>query len=228
MKLIKCLIVEDEPSAQNVLQKFINEVPFLELEAICNNGLEAYKQLDNKAIDLIFLDIQMPKISGLNFYKSLTHKPQVIFTTAYNQYAVDGFDVDAVDFLLKPFSFERFLKAANKASDKINVKNKITDNTILIKADKKVYKINKNDILFIEAFGDYVKVITNKKKLLTNATFTSVLEKLSTSEFIKVHKSFAVNLSKIEVIEGNQIHISNYRIPIGATYKKTFLKVFNQ
>ena len=226
MQLIKCLIIEDEPSAQKILQKFISEVPFLELIATCNNGLEAYEQLNNNTINLIFLDIQMPKISGLEFYKSLTNKPEVIFTTAFTQYAVDGFDVNAIDFLLKPFSFERFLKAVNKAADKIVVKNKVHDDSILIKADKKTYKVNQNEIFLIEAFGDYVKVITDSKKLLTNATFTSILEKLDASKFIKVHKSCAINLTKIEIVEGNLIHLAKHRVPIGATYKKEFLSIF--
>ena len=160
MKL-NCLIIDDEPSSQSILKIFCKDVEFLNVISICNNALEAMSILNNQNnIDLLFLDINMPKLSGLNFYKSLQNPPDVIFTTAYSEYALDGFEVNAIDYLLKPFSFERFLTAVNKAiNKKKSDDNSIThDDFLIIKSNKVLHKINPNDILFVEAVGDYVKV----------------------------------------------------------------------
>ncbi|TVZ59959.1 LytTR family two component transcriptional regulator [Flavobacteriaceae bacterium MAR_2010_105] len=227
----KCLIIDDEPSSQLVLKKFIADVDFLELTGVCNNAIDAIHKLkQNQAIDLLFLDINMPKISGLTFYKSLQNPPEVIFTTAYPQYAVDGFEVNAVDYILKPFSFDRFFTAVNKVVEKkfTNGNHSEKDRFLLIKSNKTLYKINTENILFIEACGDYVKVHLEDKFIMTNATFTSVFESLSNPLFIRTHKSFAINFKKMNSVSGNQITIKNHKIPIGQKFKAEFLDVINQ
>jgi len=225
MKL-NCLIIDDEPSSQSILKIFCDDVEFLNVVSICNNALEAMSILNSKNnIDLLFLDINMPKLSGLNFYKSLQNPPGVIFTTAYSEFALEGFEVNAIDYLLKPFSFERFLAATNKALNKKKSKNSI-DDTILIKANKVLHKVNPNDILFVEAYGDYVKVHQEGSVITTNSTFTNIL-KLLPNQFVRCHKSFAVNLKKMNSLAGNVITIGDKTVPIGQTYKSGFLKSLN-
>jgi DNA-binding LytR/AlgR family response regulator len=228
---INCLIIDDEPSSQMVLKKFIADVEFLELMGVCNNAIDAIHELkQNQTIDLLFLDINMPKISGLTFYKSLQNPPEVIFTTAYPQYAVEGFEVNAIDYLLKPFSFDRFFTAVNKVVEKksINGNHSEKDHFMLIKSNKTLYKIYSENILFIEACGDYVKVHLEDKFIMTNATFTSVLESLPNPVFIRTHKSFAINFNKMNSVSGNQVNIKNHKIPIGQKFKIEFLDLINQ
>ncbi|RIA09472.1 LytTR family two component transcriptional regulator [Flavobacteriaceae bacterium MAR_2010_72] len=227
----KCLIIDDEPSSQLVLKTFIADVDFLELDGVCNNAIDAIHVLkQNHAIDLLFLDINMPKISGLTFYKSLQNPPEVIFTTAYPQYAVDGFEVNAIDYLLKPFSFDRFFAAVNKVVEKkfTNGNHSEKDHFLLIKSNKTLYKINTENILFIEACGDYVKVHLEDKFIMTNATFTSVFESLPKPLFIRTHKSFAINFKKMNSVSGNQITIKDNKIPIGQKFKPEFSIFINQ
>ena len=223
---IRCLIIEDEPLAQNVLKKYIEELPSLELVSVCNDALEAQGIIQSKNIQLIFLDINLPKLSGINFLKTLPQPPPVIFTTAYSEFAVEGFELDAIDYLLKPFSFERFLKAVNKASAKtgqaINVagEEKNAGDFIFLKADKKVYKIDLEDILYAEATGDYVKVVTKDGQYMANVTLKKLLEELPAHAFIRVHKSFIISASKIKFFEGNYVKVGNTDIPIGAAYRE--------
>ncbi len=227
---INCLIIDDEPSSQIVLKKFIADVDFLELIGVCYNAVDAIEKLkQNPSIDLLFLDINMPKISGLTFYKSLQNPPDVIFTTAYPQYAVDGFEVNAIDFLLKPFSFDRFFTAVNKVVEKKMPNETKLENGhfIMIKSNKTLHKISIKNILFIEAFGDYVKVHLEDTFIMTNATFTSIFESLPKQLFIRTHKSFAINLNKMNSMSGNQIMIKNHKIPIGQKYKTDFLNFVN-
>lgn len=220
---IKCLIIDDEPSSQQVLKKYISNINFLELISVCNNANQAIKELKiNSNIDLLFLDINMPIISGLTFYKSLQNPPKVIFTTAYSDYAINGFELNATDYLLKPFSFDRFLTAVNKLDIK---KNKIAINDfIIIKSNKVLHKVLPNNIIFIEASGDYVKVHLEKECIVTNMTFTNFIESLPTNLFIRTHKSFAINLDVIKSISGNQIITNNHKIPIGQKYKSSFFE----
>jgi len=227
---INCLIIDDEPSSQTVLKKFIENVDFLELVNVCGNAIEALQVLkQNQNIDLLFLDINMPKVSGLTFYKSLQNPPDVIFTTAYPQYALEGFEVNAIDYLLKPFSFERFFSAVNKVIEKKFTSDKTLedDHYLLIKSNKTLHKVFSKKILFIEALGDYVKVHLEDQFILTNATFISVYESLPKQMFIRTHKSFAINFKKMNSISGNQISIGNFKIPIGQKYKDEFLKFVN-
>lgn len=223
---IRCLVIEDEPLAQNVLKKYIGDLPSLELVAVCNDALEAQGIVQSKNIQLIFLDINLPKLSGINFLKTLPQQPAVIFTTAYPEFAVEGFELDAIDYLLKPFSFERFLKSVNKASAKaipvINAaaEEKNTGDFIFLKADKKVYKIDLEDILYAEATGDYAKVVTKERHYITNITLKKLLEELPSNGFIRVHKSYIISASKIKFFEGNYVKVGNTDIPIGAAYRE--------
>lgn len=225
MKKFTCAIIEDEPLAQNVLKKYIDEHPALELQFVCSDALEAQQLLPEHNVQLIFLDINLPRLSGINFLKTLFHPPLVIFTTAYPEYAVEGFELDAVDYLVKPFSFERFLKAVNKATDKMNQAEATTSGEkatsfIFLKADRKVYKIDFEDIFYIESIGDYIKVITKQGQYVVNNTLKNLLEELPSLEFIRVHKSFIIAKSKIIFFEGNYVKVGDKEIPIGASYRE--------
>lgn len=225
MKL-QCIIIDDEPSSQKVLTVFAEKVPSLQVVAICNNATDALEALHNHSqVDLLFLDINMPNISGLSFYKSLKNPPAVIFTTAYAEYAVEGFEVNAIDYLLKPFSFDRFLTAVNKAFDTIKISSPSAAEVIYVKENKTLHKVVLKDILFIEALGDYVKIHMEHSTIVTNSTFTNMLAQLSAPQFVRTHKSFAINIEKLDSVSGNQIHIQHAKIPIGQTYKADFMKV---
>jgi len=223
---IRCLVIEDEPLAQNILKKYIGDLPSLELVAVCNDALEAQGIVASKNIQLLFLDINLPKLSGLNFLKTLPQPPLVIFTTAYPEFAVDGFDLNAIDYLLKPFSFERFLKAVNKVHGKgmhppnPSTEEKNTNEFIFLKADKKVYKIDLDDIIYAEATGDYVKVNTRDEQFVVNITLKKLLELLPPAEFLRVHKSYLISTGKIKFFEGNYIKVGHTNIPIGAAYRE--------
>jgi two-component system LytT family response regulator len=218
---IQCLVVEDEPLAQNVLKKYIAEHPSLQLVAICEDALDAQQKLNQHPVGLIFLDINLPRLSGINFLKTLPHHPAVIFTTAYPEFAVEGFELDAVDYLVKPFSFERFLKAVNKVmAIKKVATNEPTDESIFLKADKKVFRVLIEDILDLEALGDYVKVSTAGKQHMVNSSLKDLLAELPREKFIRVHKSFAIAKNKIAFLEGNYVRVGEKDIPIGATYRE--------
>lgn len=224
--MIRCLVVDDEPASRDVILKYIDDIDFIEVVGVCKNALEANTILKVKEIDLIFLDINMPKLSGLQFYKSLQNPPKVIFTTAYPEFAIEGFDVNATDYLLKPFSFERFLKAVNKYLDS-SPSQENTNNTLYLKADKKLYRVDVNSINYLESLGDYVKVSYQDTNIIVHDTLRNLMDKLSESAIVRVHKSFAISIKKFEHIEGNSIIISSKRIPIGPSYKDSFLSLIN-
>jgi DNA-binding LytR/AlgR family response regulator len=226
--MINCVIIDDEPLARKGLREYISDVDFLNLAGEYDNPLKATEMISRGEAQLLFLDIQMPKITGLDFMKTLQRPVPVIFTTAFPQYALDGFDLNALDYLVKPISFDRFLKAALKAKEYYEVRQKNDiDKTpaaeagdyFFIKADNKLVKVSFNDILFIEALQNYVVVHTQEKKLITYLTFKSVEEYLPSSQFIKVHKSFIVSATKIDSIEGNDIRIGQHYIPISRNLK---------
>jgi two-component system response regulator LytT len=225
-KTIRCLIVDDELSSQRVLKHFIGETKVLDLKQTCSNAAEAFKYLQlYGGIDLLFLDINMPQQSGLDFYRGLQNPPKVIFTTAYPQYAVDGFEVNASDYLLKPFGFERFLIAIKKVLD-LNSVTKDIDDFIILKENKTLHKVFFIDIQFVEAFGDYIKVHIKGKTVVTHSTFSKFIGQLP-NYFIRTHKSFSINLNKMHLVSGNQINLDSHTIPIGQTYKATVLKALN-
>ena len=232
LETIPILLVEDDNIDAKTVKRALQEIHILNPLVTVQNGIEALEYLNDstqKRPGIILLDINMPKISGLTFYKSLQNPPHVIFTTAYSQYAIEGFEVNAIDYLLKPFSFDRFFKAVNKVIENQSgqeVKNH-EDSFILIKSSKTLHKVNPSDILFIEALGDYVKVHLETSYLLTNNTFTSVLESLPELVFIRTHKSFAINFAKMNSLEGNLITINDHKIPIGQKYKADFLSIIN-
>ena len=225
---INCIIVDDEPASREILEKYISDCTSLNLIFSCKNAFEANDIINQEQIQLIFLDINMPKLSGIKFYKSLSNPPFVIFTTAYPEYAVEGFEVDAIDYLLKPFSFERFLKSVNKA---LNIFNQIETKNhvpfIVLKSDKKLFRVNISDINYLEALGDYVKVDFLCQSIMVHDTFQNLLTQLGEANLIRVHKSFAISLNKFDHIEGNMIKIKDKSIPIGQKYRADLLKIIS-
>lgn len=221
---INCLIIDDEPLSRDVLRSYIQDHPDLSLEGECKDAFEAMGALEKSGVDLIFLDINMPKLSGINFYKSLNQKPMVVFTTAYPEFAVEGFELDAIDYLLKPFSFERFIKAINKVKGKNSAQEKEASDFIMLKADKKMYRTAYEDILFFESLGDYVKVHTKERVLIIAGTLKKLLLELPESQFIRTHKSYIISKSKVEYIEGNQIKIGEQMVSIGQAYREGVLQ----
>jgi two-component system response regulator LytT len=222
---MKCIIIEDEPAAQSILEHHIELCPGLTRICTFRDVFSAQEFLDSNAVDLMFLDINLPEMSGVSFLRSLLHPPLVIFTTAYPQYAVDGFDLEAVDFLLKPFSFERFCKAVNKAKDRINANS--TPNAqgkITVKSDRRIYQISISDILYVESCGDYVTIHCPDKKIMVHGTMKSWEEKLKGSSFLKVHRTTIVNLLKIDHLEGNLVKIGEHKLPVSEQFKEDLLE----
>lgn len=236
MKL-KCLIVDDEPLAREVLVQYIDDCPSLELMQVCSDAIEAGEYLRTRQTDLIFLDINMPRLSGISFVKTLTQPVLIIFTTAYPEFAAEGFESNAVDYLIKPFSFERFMKAVNKAVEweefRKNKEHAVKGHSapnpefILLRADKKIYKTDFDDILYFECTGDYVKVHSREKMLIIHETFKNLITQLPDDQFIRVHKSYIVSLAAIRLLEGNQVDVAGHRIPIGLVYKDGLLAKLN-
>lgn len=221
---MNCIIVEDEPAAQSILEHNLALCPDLRNCGTFADAFSAQAYLDTNNVDLIFLDINLPEMSGVSFLRSLVHPPLVIFTTAYPQYAVDGFDLEAVDFLLKPFSFERFYKAVNKAREWFNSKTAPSlSQKLSVKSGRRIYQITIDDILFIETCGDYVSIICSDKKLVVHGTLKSWEEKLKGFSFLKVHRTVVVNLSKIDHLEGNLVQIGEHKIPVSEQYREQLL-----
>jgi len=219
MKL-KCIIVDDEPVARKVLEEYIEDVHFLQLTAKAENPVKANAVLNNESIDLMFLDINMPKMSGIEFLRSSSHLPMTILTTAYEEYALDGFEFNVLDYLVKPISFERFLKACNKAKELFELKQSqggsttIEDNFFFVKCDGKIQKVFYDDLICVEAMLNYVVLHTTTRKMMIYLTIKSILDQLPASVFLKVHKSFIINLSKVISIEGNEINLGNMKVTI--------------
>jgi DNA-binding LytR/AlgR family response regulator len=221
---INCIIIDDEPLARKGLKEYITDVDFLHLAGEFENPLKATEMISDGKVQLLFLDIQMPKITGLDFFKTLQQAPPVIFTTAYPQYALDGFNLNALDYLVKPISFERFLQAALKAKEyyELRLKNNTSETQqeyFFIKAEGKLVKLFYDDILLVEAVQNYVNIYTTEKKYITYLTFKSVEEYLPADDFIKVHKSYIVPKQKVESIEGNDIKIGPHHVPISRNLK---------
>jgi DNA-binding LytR/AlgR family response regulator len=228
---IKSLIVDDEQYARKLLEGYINRIPDLELAGQCKNSMEAMQQLNKQHIDLLFLDIQMPDLTGIEFMKTLLNKPLVIFTTAYPEYALEGYELDVIDYMLKPISFERFLKGVNKAIEQIMLKrqsetehfadeelNRDRAGHINIKADHKIYKLRHDRILYIEGLKEYVIFHTRERKFIVLESLKRLEEVLPSGQFIRVHKSYIVNITKIDSLYGNLIEILDHQIPIGKSY----------
>lgn len=237
--MINVIIVDDEPLAQDVLETYIEKMPEFNLVTKCSNAFDANEALKNNDIDLMFLDIQMPQLTGTDFLRSLEDPPVVIFTTAYPNYAVDGFELNALDYLLKPISMERFMKAANKASVQIELKKGNSSapaendaNYIFVKADKKLIKINFDDVLYIEGLKDYVIIRLGEKRVVTLQTMKSLEQKLPATIFKRIHRSYIVNLNRIDAVVGNMVELKEKgqakHIPVGKNYRDDLLKLINQ
>ena len=231
---MRCIIIDDEPLALELLEDFISKIPFLELVGSCSSGFEASSILQEKKVDLIYTDIEMPDFSGIDFIKSLDYKPMFIFTTAYSHYAVEGFNLNAIDYLVKPIPFHRFLKATTRAQNllKLKVEEEIVvknqeapQEFIFVKSEYENLKINLADIKYIESLKDYIKIYTTKEKpILTLSSLKSFEEKLGKTNFIRVHKSFIVALKHIYSVQRNRIIIDDKWIPIGLNYRDEFIK----
>ena len=226
--MYKCLIIDDEPIAIRVIKNHLNAFADFEVIAECNNALEAMPVLQREKVDLMFCDIQMPQISGVDFVRSLLHPPHVIFTTAYRDYAIDAFELNVVDYLLKPISFERFTKAINHflelETPKLSPQHPEESlhnmrDFIFLKADKKHYKINLSDILYFESLGDYVMAFTTANKIITKERIGYLAETLPENRFIQIHRSYIVSISRIESIGPGFIEINKKKLPVGRNYK---------
>ncbi len=238
-KKITCLAVDDEPPALEVLRTYISRVQSLELAATCADAVEALNYIRQHSVDLLFLDIQMPQILGTEFIRTLKKPPKVIFTTAYRKFAVEGFELDAVDYLLKPISFERFLKAVNKVmdssikeiapgGDELEAKNGSPDPYIYFRSDRKMIKVALADILYIESLKDYIRVITVSNTIITKQSITSVEEALPKDMFLRIHRSYIVALPKIESYSHELVWIAHAELPISRMYRHEVEKVLKQ
>lgn len=228
---IRCLIIDDEPVARRLLKEYIEDVSFLEIAGEADNPLKAQVILDQEPIDLLFLDINMPKLSGIEFLQSRNSLPMVIMTTAYAEHALDGFTLDVLDYLVKPFSFSRFLKACNKAKEYHEMKTqagnkaKADDKYFFVKYNGRIEKVLYDDLLYVEAALNYVILHTSNNKMVVYLTIKGIIEDLPSTSFVKVHKSFIVNRNKINSIEGNIIRIGKAEIPISQNYHEEVIKV---
>ena len=232
--MIRCIVVDDEPLAREGLANYVREVGFLELVATCENPVELTNLLNGQTADLIFLDIQMPKMNGIDFLKTIQRPPIVILTTAFPTYALDGFQLNALDYLLKPITFDRFLKSANKAKDYFDLVEKAgnanapKENTeadhFFIKCGNKFEKIFFNDILYAESMQNYVTIYTKTGKFMALLYLKNLEQNLDSKSFIRVHKSYIVSINKIESIEGNEIFIQSYKIPISRNYREQVIQ----
>jgi DNA-binding LytR/AlgR family response regulator len=238
-KKINCLIVDDEPPALLLMEKYINAVPVLHFAGKCSNAVDAMSILQQHSIDLIFLDIQMPHILGTDFIRTLVNPPKVVFTTAFRKFALEGFELDAVDYLLKPISFERFLKAVNKVM-KLNLpvvqvfpqdmmpKKETEPAFLFLRADRKNLKIQLHEILYIESLKDYVKVVTKDRSIVSKQSISAIEENLPEETFLRIHRSFIVSLSKIESFTAGVIQIGKYELPVSRSYRHEVEKVLKK
>lgn len=228
---ITCLIVDDEPLARNLLKEYVGKLSFLELRGTCANAMEALQRVREDDIDLLFLDIQMPELTGISFLKSLHKKPLVIFTTAYSEYALESYDLDVVDYLLKPITFERFLKAVDKVTQRQNIPqstgpehptSEISGDFLFVKDGSKLVKIRWKDILYIEGLKDYVTIHTREQKIVTLLRLKALEAQLPADKFFRIHNSYIVSIEGIDVVHKNDVQVGKTMLPISDTYKKAF------
>ena len=233
---VKCLIVDDEPMARDVIRRYIENIPALTVAGEFGNAIDAMMFMQDNTIDIIFLDIRMPRLNGTDFVRSLRNVPKIIFTTAHKEYAHEGFELDVVDYLLKPIRFDRFLKAVNKAFPQRqheaepgvfsgNLENKFASPFMYVKVDRKMVKVLLDDVLFIESDKDYVKIYTTNSTIITRQTISSVEAMLSENKFLRIHRSFIVSLDKIKSFSNETVEIGNKELPIGKLYRNSFLKL---
>lgn len=222
---INCLIIEDEPLSQEIIIDYVNACPELKLAGVCKDALEAGEYLKRMKVDLLFLDINMPRLSGIGFVKSLKEPPLFVIITAYPEYAIEGFEIDAVDYLLKPVSFERFRTSVNRVLERLSPKTEILPaGHIMVRADKKNYRVGFDEILFLEAQGDYVKFVTTEKSLMVHGKLKDFLIQLPKNSFGQIHKSYVISISKVVYVEGNFVKVGVHKIPVSANFKELLLK----
>lgn len=223
-----CIIVEDELPAQNLLKNYLSKIPDMQLLATFQSAIDANNYFKSNTVDLVFLDVNLPDISGLDFIKTVKNPPAIIMTTAYPEYAVSSFELDTiVDYLVKPFGFDRFLKAVNKAEDRLikkDVVNQTVEDSIFLNVDKTLHKIILNDILFLESDRNYITIVTQTQKLSFIDSLKNWSQKLPDLEFVQIHKSYIINAKYVTKISGNEVYINTHRLPIGRTYKANLLK----
>ncbi len=234
-KKIRCLIVDDEPPAREIIVRYIEQIPMLELTGECANAIQALTVLQQTKVDLIFLDIRMPQLNGNEFLKTIKNPPKVIFTTAWPDYAMEGYELDVVDYLLKPIQFDRFLKAVNKTFELSLVvatetapatsEPNHTASFVYFRADRKMVKVMLQDILYIESMKDYVKIFTTSGQIISKQSITSVEEMLPEKKFIRTHRSFIISIEKIKSFTNELIEIEKAEIPIGKLYRNTVIKM---
>ncbi|WP_422858696.1 LytR/AlgR family response regulator transcription factor [Flagellimonas sp. S174] len=227
---INYIIVDDESIANDIVKGYCDALPNLNLVQQCYDAIEAMECLRTQKVDLMFLDLNMPKLKGFEFLKTLQNPPKIIVTTAYQEHALEGYELNIVDYLLKPFSFERFVKAMNKIGDKEETTTtasiKVKEDSLFLRSNKKIVQIKTGSILFVEAIGNYVKVVTRDKEIQVREKISHILKTLPENEFMQVHKSFVVSKKHIDEIEGNRIMIGDFIIPVGKTYKININKLF--
>jgi len=232
-KTIHCIIVDDEPIAREIMEGHLKKIDSIQIEASCKNALEAFNIINSKKVDLVFLDINMPDISGLSFAKSINRNIKIIFTTAYREYAVDGFDLQAVDYLLKPISFERLLQAVNKYFGETQVtEQEIAEETeedksdfIFVRSDRKMIKVNFADILYVESLSDYVKIHLDDRTVVTRETITSIEGKLPQKDFIRTHRAYIVSIPKLDSFTNEYVEVGRKMVPVSRTYKNTVMDI---
>ncbi|BDD04152.1 LytR/AlgR family response regulator transcription factor [Aureibacter tunicatorum] len=243
MNKMNCLIVDDEALARRVVKRFLEDVPFLNLVQECKSAVEAINALVENEVDLIFLDINMPKLNGLDFLRTITNPPMVIITTAYREYALESYEFDVVDYITKPFSFDRFIKAVNKAQSRysasqqpavipsnVNIVEESASDAVqhrffFVKTDKKLQKVDFDELKFVEGFGEYVKLHLDKEVIVTYMTMKNLESSLPDQEFIRIHKSFIISIGRIDNIEGHIVRIGDKLLPIGQGYRKNFMAI---
>jgi DNA-binding LytR/AlgR family response regulator len=232
--MLKYIIIDDEPLAHEIIEEFCSMLPHIQLDKNCYNAMEAMQYLNENTIDFMFLDINMPKLRGLDFLKTLSKPPKTIITTAYKEHALEGFELNVVDYILKPFSFDRLVKAVNKVSDTQTsktiikeVSSETSSTRFFVKGDKKHHQIDLNDLLFIEAYGNYTKLFLKEEMIISHEKISYYESILDDGAFMRIHKSFIIRLDKIKFIEGNRILIDEHKIPIGQTYKSIVSKLYN-
>lgn len=234
--MLKYIIIDDEPLAHEIIEEFCSMIPHISLVGNCYSAMEAMQFLNENKVDFMFLDINMPKLKGLDFLRTLSQPPKTIITTAYKEHALEGYELNVIDYLLKPFSFDRLVKAVNKITEskasKIISKETIVtareaSEKLFIKGDKKHHQISLDELLYIEAYGNYSKLFLKDEMIVCHEKISHFENTLDTSQFLRVHKSFIVAIDKIKYIEGNRISINNYIVPIGQTYKSTVSKLFH-
>jgi len=232
--MLKYIIIDDEPLAHEIIEEFCSMLPHVQLEKNCYNAMEAMQYLNENTVDFMFLDINMPKLRGLDFLKTLTKPPKTIITTAYKEHAIEGFELNVVDYILKPFSFDRLVKAVNKvsATQPTNtvikeVSSETASTRFFVKGDKKHHQIDLSDLLYIEAYGNYTKLFLKDEMIISHEKISHYEAILTDGSFLRVHKSFIVAIGKIKFIEGNRILINEHKIPIGQTYKANVNKLYN-